>query len=61
MIQTRPRAVALLFMVFSQCVCGGGGGEGGSSVGKRADLGEEVPGSIPTVAVHSLLVGLVSV
>ena len=42
----------------------GGGGGGGGAVDQsveRATPGEEVPGSIPPVAAHSLLAGSVSV
>ena len=52
------------FILFSISVSGGGGGGRGGSVAQsleRATPGEEVPGSIPAVAAHSLLVGSVSV
>ena len=41
------------------CVCPKGGAVAQSV--ERATPGEEVPGSIPAVAAHSLLVGSVSV
>ena len=54
----------LLVLLLSHCVCVCGGGGGGGAVDQsveRTTPGEEVLGSIPTVAARSLLVGLVSV
>ena len=43
------------------CVCAGGGGGMVAQPVERGTPDEEIPGSIPAVAAHSLLVGSVSV
>ena len=52
--------MSLLLLIVCCAYVTGGGGAVAQSV-QRATPGEEVPGSIPTVAARSLLVGSVSV